>query len=51
MKNKPEAKERSLSSGYNFKEKQAKVGKLWTSSLLSETVVLNSVVYNQLVSM
>ena len=35
FKNELEAKERSLGSGYNFKEKQAKIGKSSTSSLVS----------------
>ena len=35
FKNELEAKERSLGSGYNFKEKQDKIGKFSTSSLLS----------------
>ena len=35
FKNEFEANERSLGSGYNFKEKQDKIGKFSTSSLLS----------------
>ena len=35
FKNELEAKERSLGSGHNFKEKQDKIGKFSTSSLLS----------------
>ena len=35
FKNELEAKERSLGSGYNFKEKQDKIGRFSTSSLLS----------------
>ena len=38
FKNEREAKERSLGSGYNFKEKQDKIGNFSTSRLLSGSV-------------
>ena len=45
FKNELEAKERSLGSGYNFKEKQDKIGKCSALICFREAVVLNSVVY------